>query len=298
MFKFKTEYKDYLAFKNLSKNTIESYLSDFSFFSQYLALESVSSYKEVDSKLVVRYTDFLRAKGKSASTIIRNIASIRSFYNFLIAKNLAFINPAKNVKIQKEPKKTPDILTHAEVLLLLSQPDIKELKGCRDKAMLELLYATGIRVSELISLDLSDINLNRGFIHCNVGKSSRSVPIYPAAIAAVSDYIYRVRNLIANKENEDALFINLNGNRLTRQGFWKIIKSYAASAKISKEITPHTLRHAFAIHLIENGADIEDVQSMMGHTDISSTKVYIQMLDNHSKDVYNSCHPGARRTLK
>jgi len=298
MFKFKDEYLNYLSSHSSSKNTIESYLSDFDKFNSYLSLEKVSSYEDVDLSLIERYCDYLKVSGKSNSTVIRNVASIRSFYNFLIYKNIVSVNPAKNVKIKKDEKKTPEILTHSEVMLLLSMPDIKDPKGCRDKAMLELLYATGIRVSELISLNMSDINLSRGLIYCHTAKNSRSIPLYPAAISAVSDYIYRVRNLIISRENEDALFINLNGNRLTRQGFWKIIKSYAAMAKISKEITPHALRHAFALHLLENGANIEDVQSMMGHCDISSTKVYISMLDNHSRDVYNNCHPGARRTLK
>lgn len=296
MFKFKDEYLEYLSSHKSSKNTIESYLSDFEKFSGYLELEKISSYKKVDYELIERYCDFLKANGKSTSTVIRNVASIRSFYNFLIDINIAEENPTKTIKIKKEEKKNPEILTHNEVILLLSQPDIKDPKGCRDKAMLELLYATGIRVSELISLNMSDINLSRGLIYCRTEKNSRSIPLYPAAISAISDYIYRVRNLIVNKENEDALFINLNGNRLTRQGFWKIIKAYASMAKISKEITPHALRHAFALHLLENGANIEDVQSMMGHCDISSTKVYISMLDNHSRDVYNNFHPGARRT--
>ena len=296
MFKLKDEYLEYLNSHKSSKNTIESYLSDFEKFSGYLELEKISSYEKVDYDLIERYCDFLRANGKSNSTVIRNVASIRSFYNFLLDINVVESNPAKSIKIKKEEKKNPEILTHSEVLLLLSQPDIKDPKGCRDKAMLELLYATGIRVSELISLDMNDINLSRGLIYCRTAKNSRSIPLYPAAISAVSDYIYRVRNLIVSKENENALFINLNGNRLTRQGFWKIIKSYASMAKISKEITPHALRHAFALHLLENGANIEDVQSMLGHCDISSTKVYISMLDNHARDVYNNFHPGARRT--
>ena len=160
--------------------------------------------------------------------------------------------------------------------------------------MLELLYATGIRVSELIDLNIQDINLSRGLLFCRGGKSERAVPVYAAAISAVSDYIYRVRNLMITPEGGNALFINLNGTRLTRQGFWKIVKGYSEAAKIVKEITPHTLRHSFALHLLENGADLKDIQLMMGHADISSTQIYVQLLDNHFKEVYNNCHPRAK----
>ena len=191
-------------------------------------------------------------------------------------------------------RKLPRILTAKEVELFLEQPDRSDPKGCRDKAMLELLYATGIRASELINLNIQDLNLRSGVLYCRGSKGVRSIPVYPSAVVAVSDYIYRMRGLITGPESGNALFVNLNGGRLTRQGFWKIVKGYATEAGITKEITPHTLRHSFALHLLENGASVKDIQTMMGHADISSTQVYVQLLDSHVKQVYNDCHPKAK----
>jgi len=203
-------------------------------------------------------------------------------------------NPAKAIKLEKSVKKLPQILSGKEIELLLSQPDTKELKGCRDKAMLELLYATGIRSSELIDLNVQDINIHTGTLSCNNGKMERIIPVYSTAVTAISDYISRARSLIITPEGGQALFTNLNGRRLTRQGFWKIVKGYAEQAGIVKEITPHTLRHSFALHLLENGAELKDIQLMLGHADISSTQVYVHLLNDHFKEVYNNCHPRAK----
>ncbi len=203
-------------------------------------------------------------------------------------------NPAKGIKLQKPEKKLPQVLSGTEIENLLAQPNITEPKGCRDKAMLELLYATGIRASELVNLDLSDFNMRSGVLYCKGTKGIRALPVYPAAIVSVSDYIYRMRSIIVDSDQEKALFLNLNGGRLTRQGFWKIIKGYAEMAGITKEITPHTLRHSFALHLLENGASVKDIQTMMGHADISSTQIYVQLMDVHVKQVYNECHPKAK----
>lgn len=294
MKEYYTEFEQYLSqAKKVSKNTLDSYLHDIGQFLAYLKEHTLAP-QEVESGNLELYIDTLKASNRSASTITRNVASIRCFYQFLIENGEAATNPAKLLKLDKAPKKLPQILTGQEIEQLLAQPDIKEAKGCRDKAMLELLYATGIRVSELIDLNIQDINLNRGLLFCRGGKSERVIPVYAAAISAVSDYIYRVRNLMITPEGGNALFINLNGTRLTRQGFWKIVKGYAESAKIVKEITPHTLRHSFALHLLENGADLKDIQVMMGHADISSTQIYVQLLDNHFKEVYNNCHPRAK----
>ena len=203
-------------------------------------------------------------------------------------------NPARGLSQTKVERKLPHILTSREVELFLEQPDPSDAKGCRDKAMLELLYATGIRASELINLNIQDLNLRSGVLYCRGSKGVRSIPVYPSAVVAVSDYIYRMRGLITGPESGNALFVNLNGGRLTRQGFWKIVKGYATEAGITKEITPHTLRHSFALHLLENGASVKDIQTMMGHADISSTQVYVQLLDSHVKQVYNDCHPKAK----
>ena len=288
------DYEAYLQQRNVSKNTFDSYIHDLSQFFSYLAENKMTDPCAVRSSGLQDYVLHLKEQNRSPATVTRNLASIRNFYDFMVRQGKLSENPAKSIKLEKLPKKIPEILSSSEISLLLAQPDVKDAKGCRDKAMLELLYATGIRVSELIGLNLSDISLSRGLIHCHSGKYDRMIPVYPAAVAAVSDYILRVRNLIISSEGGDALFINLNGSRLTRQGFWKIIKGYASAAKIPKEITPHTLRHSFALHLLENGATIKDIQVMMGHADISSTLVYVHMMDNHLKEVYNHCHPRAK----
>lgn len=282
--------------KSNSVNTRESYLRDVSFFLEFLAQNEISSPVLVDESVMNDYVAYLRDLNRSATTISRNIASVRCFYKFLIFRGEIDFNPAKSIKLEKTQKKLPQVLSSEEIDLLLAQPRVTDAKGCRDKAMLELLYATGIRVSELINLNTTDINLRTGILHCKGSKGTRTIPVYPAAIVAVSDYIYRMRDLLVDPASGDALFVNLNGARLTRQGFWKIVKGYAAEAGITKEMTPHTLRHSFAMHLLQNGASVKDIQTMMGHADISSTQVYVQLLDldNHMKSVYNECHPRAK----
>lgn len=276
-----------------SANTRESYLRDTMYFLEFLSNLGISPL-DADEENIKAYVEHLHDLKRSPTTISRNLASVRCFYKFLIFRGQLDRNPAKGVKLEKAEKKLPQVLSGEEIELLLSQPDITEPKGCRDKAMLELLYATGIRASELINLNIKDINLRSGVLYCRGSKGVRSIPVYPSAVVAVSDYIYRMRGLITGPESGNALFVNLNGGRLTRQGFWKIVKGYAIEAGITKEITPHTLRHSFALHLLENGASVKDIQTMMGHADISSTQVYVQLLDNHVKQVYNSCHPKAK----
>lgn len=287
-------FSDYLTNqKSNSVNTRESYLRDILFFLEFLSEDGVSPL-ETDEKMIQRYVDHLYDIGRSPTTVSRNLASVRCFYKFLIFRGLLDTNPAKGIKLEKAVKKLPQVLSGEDIERLLAQPDITEPKGCRDKAMLELLYATGIRVSELINLNIKDVNLRSGVLYCHGSKGIRPIPMYPSAVVAVSDYIYRMRGLIAGPESGNALFVNLNGGRLTRQGFWKIVKGYAAEADIQQEITPHTLRHSFALHLLENGASVKDIQTMMGHADISSTQVYVQLLDNHVKEVYLDCHPKAK----
>lgn len=292
MMNYFSDFKEYLCNKkSSSENTIESYLRDVTSFSEYLSEQGIESPLNADEKIVEGFVNHLKEMGRSATTISRNISSVRCFYKYLNSAGVTDRNPAKNIKVEKSEKKLPQVLDGEEIEVLLEQPVVTEPKGCRDKAMLELLYATGIRVSELINLNIGDINLQTGVLTCRNNKSVRQIPIYASAIVAVSDYIYRIRRLIVSDEENQALFVNLNGSRLTRQGFWKIVKSYAVSAGITKELTPHTLRHSFALHLLENGASVKDIQTMMGHADISSTQIYVQMLDNHVKSVYNECHP-------
>ena len=287
-------FNDYLTNQKAnSANTRESYLRDTMFFLEYLSGISVSPL-DVDETMVNEFISHLHDLNRSPTTISRNLASVRCFYKFLLFKGLVDSNPAKPVKLAKIDKKLPQVLSGEEIELFLAQPNVTDPKGCRDKAMLELLYATGIRASEIINLDIKDINLRSGILYCKGNKGIRSIPVYPSAIVAVSDYIYRMRELITDVESGTALFVNLNGGRLTRQGFWKIVKGYAAEAGITKEITPHTLRHSFALHLLENGASVKDIQTMMGHADISSTQVYVQLLDSHVKQVYDNCHPRAK----
>lgn len=276
-----------------SANTRESYLRDTMFFLEYLSGIGTAP-QDADEEVIQKYVDRLHELKRSPTTISRNLASVRCFYKFLIFRGQLDHNPAKGIKLEKAEKKLPQVLSGEEIELLLAQPDITEPKGCRDKAMLELLYATGIRASELINLNLKDINLRSGVLYCHGSKGVRSIPVYPSAVVSVSDYIYRMRGLITGPESGSALFVNLNGGRLTRQGFWKIVKGYAIEAGITKEITPHTLRHSFALHLLENGASVKDIQTMMGHADISSTQVYVQLLDSHVKQAYNDCHPKAK----
>lgn len=287
-------FSDYLTNQKAnSVNTRESYLRDTLYFLEYLS-DTGTDPLQADEQTVQGYVDHLHELKRSPTTISRNLASVRCFYKFLIFRGLVENNPAKGIKLEKTVKKLPQVLSGEEIELLLAQPDITEPKGCRDKAMLELLYATGIRASELINLNIKDLNLRSGVLYCRGSKGVRSIPVYPSAVVAVSDYIYRMRGLITGPESGNALFVNLNGGRLTRQGFWKIVKGYATEAGITKEITPHTLRHSFALHLLENGASVKDIQTMMGHADISSTQVYVQLLDSHVRQVYNNCHPKAK----
>lgn len=287
-------FSEYLADQKAnSTNTRESYLRDAMNYLTFLSELDVSPLK-ADERDVQAFVDRLHDMERSPTTISRNLASVRCFYKFLMYKGMVDHNPAKSIKAGKTEKKLPQVLQGDEIDLLLAQPDITEPKGCRDKAMLELLYATGIRASELINLDVNDINLRSGVLYCRGNKGVRTIPVYPSAVVAVSDYIFRMRGLLIGPEGGSALFVNLNGGRLTRQGFWKIVKSYATEAGITKEITPHTIRHSFALHLLENGASVKDIQTMMGHADISSTQVYVQLMDDHVRRVYQDCHPKAK----
>ncbi|HOP99472.1 MAG TPA: site-specific tyrosine recombinase XerD [Acetivibrio clariflavus] len=279
--------------KRLSLNTLQSYRRDIEQYITYLNEMKIHNITNTNKTTVIAYLLHLQKKGRATSTISRNLASIRSFYQFLTKNGVINSDPTEDLESPKVEKKLPQILSTKEVELLLEQPKCDDLKGYRDKAMLELLYATGIRVSELICLNVSDVNLDMGFIRCNKGNKERMVPIGSASIQALNEYLTKSRNLLIQRSDEKALFVNVNGKRLTRQGFWKIIKQYKNQAKINKDITPHTLRHSFAAHLLENGADLKSLQEMLGHSDISSTQVYAQIAKNRIREVYKKTHPRA-----
>lgn len=279
--------------KKSSANTISSYMSDINQFVSYVDDELHCSLPMISHDDVCVYVQWLRNSGKSSATVSRSVASIKCLYNHLISLGQAESNPALKIKFEKDAKKLPQILTSKEVELLLEQPKCVDAKGYRDRAMLELLYATGIRVTELISLNVDDINLAAGVIRCESKNKERLIPLYPAAINALTEYVVQVRNGMIATPEEPALFVNMNGERMSRQGFWKIIKVYQEKAGIKKDITPHTLRHSFAAHLLENGADLRSIQEMLGHADISSTQVYAHLVKKQLKDVYNKAHPRA-----
>ncbi len=284
-------YQGYLTEeKHSSNNTLNSYTRDVSQFFRWLDSENIAPENAAQAD-VDRYTKYLLSLNKSVATVTRSLASLKSFYTYLQGEKLIPTNPAKGVSLDKVERKLPQILTNKEVELFLEQPDPRDAKGCRDKAMLELLYATGIRVTELIDLNLEHLNLSAGFLRCVNHKKERIIPLYATAVRALADYIEHVRPQLIEQMDERALFVNMNGSRMSRQGFWKIIKHYQEQAGIQKEITPHTLRHSFAAHLLENGADLRSIQEMLGHADISSTQVYTHLVNQKLKDVYNKAHP-------
>ena len=288
------KFQDYLVnVKKSSSNTLSSYLRDIRQFGEYLDSHEDVGYADADEEILGNYISYLRNEGKSVSTVSRNIASLKCFYTYLVSQHMTESNPTGKLVPDKATQKLPQILTSKEVELLLEQPDRNDLKGYRDKAMLELLYATGMRVSELISLDVSDVNLSVGVVRCVSHDKERFIPMYPASIKALSEYMEFVRPQMIAHEDENSLFVNVGGERMSRQGFWKIIKSYQVKAHIEKDITPHTLRHSFAAHLLENGADLRSIQEMLGHADISSTQIYSQLVKKQLKDVYNKAHPRA-----
>lgn len=289
------EFINYLAVeRGLAKNTLESYGRDLRQYYSYLTNDRIDAVNQASRATILAYLEQLQSKGRAVSTISRNLAAIKSYYQFLVRERYLEKDPAANLESPKLEKKLPKILTIGEVEELLKQPNSFLPTGMRDKAMLELLYATGIRVSELISLNVSDVNLEMGYIKCyGKGSKERIVPLGSIAAKCVQEYVTRGRGKLVRTYDEPALFVNHHGNRLTRQGFWKIIKKYAQEATITKEITPHTLRHSFATHLLENGADLRSVQEMLGHADISTTQIYTQVTKNRLKEVYEKAHPRA-----
>ena len=279
--------------KHLSENTTVSYSRDVRQFAEWLEQDNVHQLTETNQNDIALYLQYLQGIGKSPSTLSRCIASLKCCFSYMMEIGLAEQNPAMGITMEKHGRKLPSILTSHEVDLFLSQPDLSEAKGIRDKAMLELLYASGIRVSELINLDVEDVNLSVGFLVCRSSEKERVIPLYKVAVNSVQEYLQNVRPVLTMNSDESALFVNVNGRRMSRQGFWKIVKSYQIKAGIQKEITPHTLRHSFAAHLLENGADIRDIQEMLGHAELSTTQIYTKVIRSHLKEIYDKTHPRA-----
>lgn len=278
--------------KKLSENTLQSYRRDIVQFEEYVNSNKLN-YLKVTEEDMKNYFSHLQEVGKKTSTISRNIASIRSFYQFLVRNKKVKKDPTDKIQSPKVEKKAPTVLSSSEIELLLEQPKNVDLKGIRDKAMLEFAYATGMRVTEIISLDIDDINLKDGLVTCKTRTRQRNIPLGSLSLKALADYIENSRPILIKDEKVTALFVNTNGKRLTRQGFWKIVKYYKEQAHITKDITPHVLRHSFATHLLQNGADLKSIQTMLGHSDISSTQVYMQFQDESIKNIYKHAHPRA-----
>ncbi len=288
------EYTDFMRNTcHKSANTVESYKRDVTQYITYLSELGISNIKRTTQTNVLSYIMLLQKMGRATSTVSRVIASIRSYYLYLLRNGQIDSDPTTTLTSPRIEKKPPQALTSNEVTLLLEQPKLSDNKGIRDKAMLELLYATGIRVSELIGLDVSDVNLSMGYIRCSNNKGERLIPVGNKAVDALMLYLEKARNSMIKNAGETALFVNRLGARISRQGFWKIIKHYQEISGIDTEITPHSLRHSFAAHLIQNGADLQSLKSMMGHSDISSTQVYTCFLDDNIKRVYEKTHPRA-----
>lgn len=286
-------YENYLVnVKQSSANTIVSYLRDIRKFNLWLQDTPEATLSEATQQNISDYVAYLRHSDCSAATISRAVASLRNFYGYLVSFGLLTQTPVREIHLEQKEKKLPQILSGREVELLLSQPSHTDAKGLRDKAMLEVMYATGLRVSELLGLNITDVSLDGGFVKCS-SKKTRIVPMYAGAVKVLTNYIRTVRPLMVVNPDEEALFVNVSGERMSRQGFWKILKRYQQTAHIEKVITPHTLRHSFAVHLLENGADLRSIQEMLGHSDISSTQLYSQLVNKELKSVYHKCHPKA-----
>ncbi len=287
-------YENYLKkVKQASANTVASYMRDIRQFSDWLHRTEEADVVDATQQNISDYMAHLQAEGRSGATLSRNLASLKNLYAYFVSSGFLEKTPVIDIHVDRGEKKLPQILTGREVELLLAQPVCIDAKGYRDKAMLEVMYATGMRVSELLDLNLEDLNLELGIVKCNGAKKSRTIPLYPAAVKALKAYVLDIRSAMIADPTECALFVNVNGERMSRQGFWKILKHYQDTAHIEKDITPHTLRHSFAVHLLENGADIGSVQELMGHSDISSTQLYTHMINQKLKSVYERCHPKA-----
>lgn len=287
-------YENYLTkVKQASANTVSSYMRDIRQYVAWLNENEEIEVLEATQQNIADYLSWLEEEGKSGATVSRSLASLRNFYAYAVSTGFLEATPVVEIRVDRGEKKVPNFLTSKEIELLLAQPVCVDAKGYRDKAMLEVLYATGIRVTELINLNIHDVNPEVGIIKCTGSRKARAIPLYPAAKKALAAYVDNVRAAMLADPDEEALFVNVNGSRMSRQGFWKLLKHYQNTAHIDKEITPHKMRHSFAVHLLENGADVNSVQELMGHSDISSTQVYTNMINPKLKSVYAKFHPKA-----
>lgn len=277
--------------KSASYNTQISYERDLRKLKEYLETQGITKVQDVTGTSLNSYILFLEKEGKAASTVSRYIASFKGFFEYCQRKGIIEKDPAERLKPPKVEKKFPQILTISETQKLMESPNLNSDKGIRDRAMLELLYATGIRVSELISLKIADMNLAMEYVICHEKSRERIIPFGSAAKSALESYLQKTREQMIGEAESDYLFVNCSGKQMSRQGFWKLIKHYAEKAGIEKEITPHTFRHSFAAHLLENGADVQSVQKMMGHADVSTTQMYVEMQAGNVRDVYKRFHP-------
>ena len=293
---YQEQFVDYLK-NNLKKaaNTVEAYERDVKEFTSFVAARGIPDVKDVQNTEVVAYLLELKNDGKSAATVNRKLASVRAFYKFMIEKGVVKDDPTSNIKSPRIPRKKLQYLSIEEIDKLLSAPD-NSIRGKRDRAILELLYATGIRVTELIEANVEDINLRMGFITCAGEQSkARIIPMGRPARAAMEEYIYDVRDkLLRDNKKDNALFLNYYGQRITRQGLWKILKAYGEKTGLEHRLTPNIIRNSFAVHMIQNGADLKSLQELLGHEDITATQIYLTVTENRIKDVYDKTHPRAR----
>ena len=290
------QFIDYLKNeKKLAANSLDAYGRDIRDFQQFLSSRGVEDLTGAARDDVTAYLNKLKADGRSPSTLNRKMASIRTFYNYLQDTGVTHENPARGVKTPRVERKELEYLSIKDIDRLLESPD-DSLKGRRDRAILEVLYATGIKVSELIDANLEDVNFRMGFITCyGESRRTRIIPMGRPARAALEDYVYEVRDqLLGENKEETALFVNYYGKRLTRQGLWKVLKEYGEKSGIKQKLTPNTLRNSFAVHMLQNGADLKSLQELMGHEDIMATQVYLAATKNHIKDVYDRTHPSAK----
>ena len=292
---FQQDMKQFMSYmeeeKNASNSTVLSYQRDLKKLFLYLDERGIHSVDEITSTNLNSYVLQMEKQGFSTSSVSRSVASMRAFFHYLFKMRKTEDDPSEKVRSPHVNKKIPEILTMDEAILLLEQPDTSTDKGIRDKAMLELLYATGMRVTELITLKVTDLNQRLSYVICRDGEKERVIPYGPKAQAALETYLKDAREELLKGTISDLLFVNCSGNLMSRQGFWKLIKQYAAKAGIETDITPHTIRHSFAAHLVQNGADLKAVQEMMGHADIATTQTYLNLSVNHVKNVYAKAHP-------
>lgn len=277
--------------KKMAVNTEVSYQRDLKKMAEFLKEHGVKEVSEVKELELEGYISYMEKEKFASASISRSVASMRAFFQYLCKQGVIHTDPAENLKPPKVEKKMPEILTVEEVDKLMQQPDLKSQKGIRDAAMLELLYATGMRVSEMLRLQMSELNLQYGYVVCHDNERERIIPIGTPCKKALERYLKETRAFFVKDTQETALFTNCSGKAMSRQGFWKVLKGYADDAGIQRDITPHTLRHSFAVHMLQNGADIRSVQEMLGHSDLSTTQIYLGMNMNKMREVYMKNHP-------